>query len=104
MIGNLTARRWRWNPFVSDQDFKLVGESIWARRVFLDGPYGAEHTGNFSCHLVINHNSHRHLNAKAVDINTLTWALAEDHNGVSYTNINFYVKMNSELLFCFDSK
>lgn len=104
MIGNLTARRWRWNPFISDQDFKLVGESIWERRVFLEGPKGAEHTGNFSCRLVINHNSHRHLKAKAVDIDTLTWALAEDHNGINHANINFHVKMDSELLFRFDSK
>ena len=104
MIGNLTARRWRWNPFITDQDFKLVGESIWERRVFLEGPKGAEHTGNFSCRLVINHNSHRHLKAKAVDIDTLTWVLAEDHNGINHANINFHVKMDSELLFRFDSK
>jgi hypothetical protein len=104
MIGNLTARRWRWNPFISDQDFKLVGETIWERRVFLEGPKGAEHTGNFSCRLVINHNSHRHLKAKSVDIETLTWALAEDHNGINHANINFHVEMDSELLFRFDSK
>jgi len=104
MIGNLTARRWRWNPFISDQDFKLVGETIWERRVFLEGPKGSEHTGNFSCRLVINHNSHRHLKAKAVDIEALTWALAEDHNGINHANINFHVKMDSELLFRFDSK
>ena len=104
MIGNLTARRWRWNPFITDQDFKLVGESIWERRVFLEGPKGVEHTGNFSCRLVINHNSHRHLKAKAVDIDTLTWVLAEDHNGINHANINFHVKMDSELLFRFDSK
>ena len=103
MIGNLTARRWRWNPFITDQDFKLVGESTWERRVFLEGPKGAEHTGNFSCRLVINHNSHRHLKAKFVDTDTLIWSLAEDHNGVNHANINFHLKMDSELLFRFDS-
>ena len=61
MVGNLGARRWRWNPFIIDQDFKVVGGTFWERTVFLEGPKGTEHSGNFSCRLVINHNSRRHL-------------------------------------------
>ena len=103
MIGNLSPRRWAWNPFIIDQDFKLINGSIWERRVFLEGPKGVEHSANFSFRLTINHNSHRHLKASDVDPDSLTWVLAEDHNGSHYANINFYLKFDSELLFRFDS-
>jgi len=104
MIGNLTARRWRWNPFISDQDFKRVGSSSWERGVFLEGPKGPEHTGHFSCRLVINHNSHRHLKCSTVDGATLTWTLVEDGDGKSCANINFKILMDTEILFRFDSE
>lgn len=103
MIGNLTPRRWRWNPFINDQDFKLVGDCIWERSVFLEGPKGTEHTANFSFRLIINHNSQRHLKSKGLDSNTLTWILAEDSYGVNHSNINFYLDMDAELLFRFNS-
>lgn len=103
MIGNLTARRWRWNPFITDQDFIFVGDSTWERRVFLESPKGAEHTANFSFRLIINHNSRRHLKHKDVEVQSLTWSLAEDHNGMDHANINFHLKMDSELLFRFNS-
>ena len=103
MIGNLTPRRWRWNPFITDQDFKLVGDCIWERSVFLEGPKGTEHTANFSFRLIINHNSQRHLKCKEVDPNALTWILAEDSFGVNHANINFNLKMDAELLFRFNS-
>ena len=103
MVGNLGARRWRWNPFISDQDFKLIGESTWERSVFLEGPKGPEHTGDFSCRLVINHNSRRHLKCLAVDSGALTWKLVEDEDGKNFANINFRVLMDTEILFRFNS-
>ena len=103
MVGNLTARRWRWNPFITDQDFVVVGDSIWERRVFLESPKGVEHTANFSFRLIINHNSQRYLKFRDVDVQSLTWKLAEDHNGMNYANINFHLNMDSELLFRFNS-
>ena len=103
MVGNLGARRWRWNPFISDQDFKAVGDSCWERSVFLEGPKGPEHTGHFSCRLIINHNSHRHLKCSAVDSTTLTWTLVEDEEGKHYANINFQLMMDAEILFRFNS-
>ena len=104
MVGNLGAQRWRWNPFISDQDFKPVGASYWERSVFLEGPKGPEHTANFSCRLVINHNSHRHLKCASVDGSTLTWTLAEDDEGKHYANINFKLAMDAEVLFRFNSE
>ena len=103
MVGNLGARRWRWNPFISDQDFKFVGGTSWERSVFLEGPKGLEHTANFSCRLIINHNSRRHLKTSTVDGKSLTWILAEDKDGINYANINFRVLMDSEILFRFNS-
>ena len=103
MVGNLGARRWRWNPFISDQDFKFVGGTCWKRSVFLEGPKGLEHTANFSCRLIINHNSRRHLKTSTIDGESLTWVLAEDKDGMNYANINFRVLMDSEILFRFNS-
>ena len=103
MVGNLGARRWRWNPFISDQDFKFVGGTSWERSVFLEGPKGLEHTANFSCRLIINHNSRRHLKTSTIDGESLTWVLAEDKDGMNYANINFRVLMDSEILFRFNS-
>ena len=104
MVGNLGARRWRWNPFITDQDFKSVGESLWERSVFLEGPKGIEHTGNFSCRLVINHNSRRHLKCRSVDSSSLTWQLVEDEDGKNFANINFKVLLDVEVLFRFNSE
>ena len=103
MVGNLGARRWRWNPFISDQDFKFVGGTSWERSVFLEGPKGLEHTANFSCRLIINHNSRRHLKTSTFDGKSLTWVLAEDKDGMNCANINFRVLMDSEILFRFNS-
>ena len=103
MVGNLGARRWRWNPFISDQDFKFVGGTSWERSVFLEGPKGLEHTANFSCRLIINHNSRRHLKTSTIDGESLTWVLAEDKDGMNYANINFRILMDSEILFRLNS-
>jgi hypothetical protein len=104
MIGNLTARRWRWNPFIADQDFTYVGNSTWERRVFLESSKGPEHTANFSLRLIVNHNSHRQLKCKDVDVHSLTWNLAEDYNGMAHANINFRLKIDAEILFRFNSE
>lgn len=103
IVGNLAARRWRWNPFISDQDFRYVGGSIWERTIFLEGPKRPEHTGNFSCRLVINHNAQRHLKSLSVQCESLTWTLVEDKNGMNYANINFRLTMDAEVLFRFDT-
>ena len=103
MVGNLGARRWRWNPFIIDQDFKFVGGTFWERTVFLEGPKGIEHSGNFSCRLVINHNARRHLKSLHVDSEALAWSLVEDRDGMNCANINFSLTMDSEVLFRFDS-
>ena len=95
MVGNLGARRWRWNPFIIDQDFKFVGGTFWERTVFLEGPKGTEHSGNFSCRLVINHNSGRHLKSLHVDSEALAWTLVEDRDGMNCANINFRLTMDS---------
>ena len=104
MVGNLGARRWRWNPFIGDQDFISTGDSLWERSFFLEAPRGIEHTGNFSCRLVINHNSRRSLKCRSVDPATLTWQLVEDDQGKNFANINFRVLMDTEVLFRFNSE
>ncbi len=103
IVGNLGARRWRWNPFITDQDFKFVNDAIWERSVFLEGPKGPEHTGKYSCRLIINHNARRHLKAVAVDGAALAWQLIEDEDGKACANINFAVLMDAEILFRFHS-
>ena len=103
MVGNLGARRWRWNPFISDQDFTAVSDTVWERTFFLEGPKGPEHSGCYSCRLVINHNSHRHLKTLSVDVPALSWTLAEDQAGQNYSNINFKVLLDAEILFRYDT-
>ena len=103
LVGNLGARRWRWNPFITDQDFLPVSDNLWERSVFVEGPKGTEHSGNFSCRLVVNHNSHRHLKCLSVNTSELTWTLAEDEHGKNYANVNFRVLMDAEILFRFNS-
>jgi hypothetical protein len=104
MVGNLGARRWRWNPFINDQDFMPVGDSFWERSVFLEGPKGTEHTGNFSCRLVLNHNSKRHLKCLSVDAASLTWLLAEDEDGKIMPILILRCLMDAEVLFRFNSE
>jgi len=105
LIGNVDSRRWRWNPFDSEQELVQVDAHLWQRTLQLQGPQPPEHTGFYAFRLVLNHNPARQLKASSSSHVTdqCVWHVAQDDLGIHYDNIRFKVNYDCELLVRYDS-
>ena len=105
VLGNVHARRWRWNPFDPDLELVKVGDHLWERPLLLQAARGTEHSGLYALRLAINHNPRRQLKASSSSHTDgiCCWHLAEDPLGERYDNLRFKANHDGEVLLRYDS-
>lgn len=107
VIGNIHARRWRWNPFDSDLELTQVAPHLWQIPLLLQSSRGGEHSGCYALRLVLNHNPRRQLKASTnghLADQHCSWHVAEDPDGLLFNNVSFKVNLDCEVLLQFDSE
>ena len=56
ILGNVHAKKWRWNPFDKSLDLKRLSNDLWSLKFKVYGPSKDYFNGAYSIRFVINHN------------------------------------------------
>lgn len=96
ILGTIHHRRWRWNPFDSENEMDWnPAMSRWEYRCFL-APNGGRHgDGVYVCRMIVNHNMRRVLKGE-VRNGTKSWLVEESSLGTLGKNISFSVSKHGE--------
>ena len=101
LIGNVHAKKWKWNPFNQSLDLKKLSKNTWGLKLNLEGKDDSEFSGAYSVRLIINHNFNRQL--KVASFSNKKWILNVEDQGMTLDNINFYSKKDQEIECIFNS-
>ena len=101
ILGNVHAKKWRWNPFDNSLDLKRLSNDLWSLKFKVYGPSKDYFNGAYSIRFVINHNFRRILKVKSY-LNGV-WKLKEEQNGETLDNVNFLLKKDQTIELIFNS-